>query len=721
MQLSQPELVKLGLRIEDDYRQAKADHVRRMERFRRMYQAYRATVEEQEPEDGAEPNMRVPLTQTQIFTMLAHELDLLFGDDAEITAKPIGRSDYRVSRKVQLFMHWLVFENMEIVEPLAEFLTRKNIYGRSHAYVPYIRRTMAMPDGSIQVLYDGPGFYPMEPDELVVPAEKVRTIQDFSWVIRRYAVTIDALLRGENDGKYTNVRKNIDVIRGAERSNAELEDEYTQEINDEIENAEGVGYKDALSGRQSIRVWEWYGKWNLPKKRAGSPDLHDFKGRQDLATDLVVRYLPDANVVLYVGELAESYPFMEHKRPFVEASLVKDGTYWCMGFAELLSAIEHNMSTIHNIGATASAFAAMPTIFYEKASGYDPNQHTIAPRTAIPVSNARGINQMTVQGDLSGLIQFQAWQEANAERLTGIGDQQTGRFSDRPNAPRTATQSTQLLAQASIRMMLNQRFLRADLKKLLKRFWELCCCFPDSEMFFRVTEEDARGLFPVEGGGAVMTAGEFGGRYDFGISFAVPAYAREAQKADWMTFYQLMVANPLIIANPQALYAITAKLAKALNFPEFEDLVPRPPAIPMPKQPKEEHVAILQGEEVMPHPNDDDTLHIKEHSSYQQQLKKSRYYDEGADIMLGEHIADHAKQSQQKRMMSALAGELARTMQGNASTAQGITAPTTASAPLTEIAELLQGMESPDGSANQTGPQKRGPGQNGRGSAARPA
>ena len=45
---------------------------------------------------------------------------------------------------------------------------------------------------------------------------------------------------------------------------------------------------------------------------------------------------------------------------------------------------------------------------------------------------------------------------------------------------------------------------------------------PEAE-FFRVTEEDADGLFDVKDGGAWMTSEERGGRYDFDIRFATNA------------------------------------------------------------------------------------------------------------------------------------------------------------------------------------------------------
>ncbi len=89
--LPKAELSRLAIRVQEDFRNALADHDGRMRRFTRYYRRWRGRTEV--PELGAEgpPNFQVPLTQWQVFSKWAKEHAALFGDDAALI-------DYAVTR-----------------------------------------------------------------------------------------------------------------------------------------------------------------------------------------------------------------------------------------------------------------------------------------------------------------------------------------------------------------------------------------------------------------------------------------------------------------------------------------------------------------------------------------------------------------------------------------------------------------------------------------------
>jgi len=60
--------------------------------------------------------------------------------------------------------------------------------------------------------YEGPGFDPQWPDDIIVPVEEVDSIHDFSFVIRRYRVRPDDLLQGEEEGRYQGITENWEQI-----------------------------------------------------------------------------------------------------------------------------------------------------------------------------------------------------------------------------------------------------------------------------------------------------------------------------------------------------------------------------------------------------------------------------------------------------------------------------------------------------------------------------
>jgi hypothetical protein len=299
-----------------------------------------------------------------------------------------------------------------------------------------------------------------------------------------------------------------------------------------------------------------------------------------------------------------------------------------------------------------------PPIAYRPASGFDPDTFKIEPGLAIPLNDPK--NDI-FQLQIGTKIDLAQWKEqvllAYGERLTGMSDMHLGRQSDRPNAPRTGIQTQQLLEEGNVRISLDTKVLRADMADVLAHFWDLEYMFSSPQQFFRVTEEDAGGLFPVNNGGSILTMEDRDGRYDFQLQFANSVYSREAKKQQQLARYQLDLQNPLIVNNPVALWECTKLAHEALGDPNFEDLVPRPPQPDQPIDPKAEWINLLHGEEVHVNPQDNDQLHLIRHM---QDLKKAEEDQSGATadpdaikkLML--HYRDHIAQLQHKKLQQAV-------------------------------------------------------------------
>jgi len=262
---------------------------------------------------------------------------------------------------------------------------------------------------------------------------------------------------------------------------------------------------------------------------------------------------------------------------------------------------------------------------------------------------------------------------AIVERITGQSDQNMGRAIDRPNAPRTARGQIALLEEGNIRASLDVEVLREDFGVILSRVWQLDAEFCDDSEFFRVTEEEAGGLFETSQGGARMTSQERGGRYDFSVKFATSVYSKEAEKERQLALYQLDLANPLIATNPRALWMITNKVHSAMGDANFSDLVPEPPDLGMPKNPREEWTLILQGEEVNVNPGDNDKLHMLDHLRRLKEEQKASEPDQQAIEGLIGHIRDHQQQERQKALMQSMVQSLAQSLAGNNEQTGGLT------------------------------------------------
>ena len=703
LKLTANELQRLAVRVQEDFQAGISDHDARMRRFTRYYRRWRGLTEVPALGEEDKPNFSVPLTQWQVFSKWAKEHGALFGEDADIEAKPIGPNDQRLVKKVSRFSTWLAFDLVKIQNPASIFDFRKILFGRSHAYAPWVREMYDVPmaDGTTgqDLAYEGPLFDPMWPDDLIVPAEDAKTIHDFSWVIRKYRATPDELLRGEEQERYQGISDNWELLVSLASHRRQREFE-TERVKQQKDLAEGVVYDGNLSAGSTLIVHEWYGKWRrLKGKRDARTDNLD--GRSKYESELVVRYLPDLHLVIGVQDLADMYPRKVHRRPFVEASLVKDGSYWCQGFGELLESMELELSGNHQLATQAGQFSVGPIIFYKPGSGFDPDTFEYEPFKAVASDDPAGIRVVDMRANLEYPIHKEQAVIGYAERVTGQTDMNMGRAIDRPNAPRTAHQTMALLSEGDVRASLEMNALREDWGAILTHFWELCQDYAPEKMFFRVTEEDASGLFDVKRGGSYMTSDERNGRYDFDLKFATNAWSKEQRKQDDLALYQLDMQNPLITQNPRALWMLLDKVHKAFGDDRFSDLIPEPPDLGLPKNPREEWTMMLQGEDVHVNPLDNDQLHIMDHNRRLQDARTDVDRDEDAFHGMVAHVMEHIQQLQQKKLMQGMVSSLVDSMQQNTATGQGLMEGNGVPMPLQQLHAHLTDMIANGGQPSQ--------------------
>jgi len=659
------ELQRIGNRVLQDYRAAIGDHNRRINRWRDYYRRWRAMVNDPAQGEETASNVPVPYVRWNILTKWAKEMDSLFGDDAEIVAVPVGASDYKRDAKIGKYMTWRVFNSMKLTKRFCEFICRKLIFGRSIAYAPWKRDTFEVlnPKNNYEpeevVDYEGPDFDPMWPDDFIVPVEEVRSLHEFSFNIRRYRARPDDLLKGEKEGRYQGITENWEQIlnlaqRGMQRA------WEGEEIKLQKDEAEGLQYTRPLSSGEWVIVLEWYGRWRPLKKgpRGGMPDASewDTKKREMSQREFVVRYILDLNLVIGCQDLQELYPTQKNRRPFVESAMMADGTYWSPGMAEMLVDLEDELRVNHDQAAEAGQLAMSPPLGYRPASGMNPDTFHIEPGLAIPLDNPQtDIFQLKITADMKVADWIQQCVLAYGEKLTGQGDLQMGRQSDRPNAPRTVGQTTALLEEGNVRISLDYKVLREDMAAVLAHFWGLEYMFSPEETFFRVTEEDAEGLFEVNNGASMLTIDDRDGRYDFRLQFANSVYSREAKKEKTLARYQLDLQNPLIVNNPVALWEVTREAHDALDDPNFDQMVPKPAAPDLPVDPKTEWVNLLHGEEIHVNPQDNDLLHMTRHMKDLQRAEQDPEHAEpDAKMKLVLHYRDHMLQIKQKRIQQAV-------------------------------------------------------------------
>jgi hypothetical protein len=661
---------KLVDRIEQDFLTDKATHLRWAERCRGWMQKWEARVDPPGAGNEDKPNHVVPLVQWQCFNKLARDMQALLGDEAAITARATGPDDARKIHKVGCYMTSRVFDQMEITNPLAVFEFRRILNGHAAAYRPWYRREFdTIQHGQVKRVcdYEGPGFFPLEPDDLMVPPERgVLSLQDFSHVIRRVRYTVDDLQRG--DGTLFQGTSDPEFVRQliSWAKSGDIANDYTlagmDPVRTEREKSEGVDYDYYVLGRRGIWVWEWYGAWRPLKKYKRSAEVDDLEKRLPYEADWVVRYIPGLRKIVGVQDLLELYPKMRKRRPFVESTLIKDGTYRPKWFGALLEDLENDATANSRLFTAAGELSVWPIIFFKPGGGFNQKAFKVQPGMAYPTEDPTSVNVVKITPNLEYAMAKQQDILATSERVTGITDQSLGRAIDRPNAPKTATGQLALIEEGNIRAYLDSAILREDFEAIITEFWELDCDLaPKTEpgIFFRTTGEAANGLFDIKAGGAYMTAKEFGGRYDFKLKFATSVYARQQKKAEILGFYQLVSQNPLIATNPKALWSITNRVATEFGITDFATLVPPPPDLDEPQTPDREWSRMLEGEtDVHVNPQDNDDLHLVKHTGQLEDARRDPDRDVKAIAQMVKHVLDTQQQKRTKMLMQALTSHL---------------------------------------------------------------
>ncbi len=670
-----------------DFLSAQSNHDMRMERFVRYYRMWRGLATNKYPEQ-----LQVPMMKWVTFAHWSRIMQALLGDDAEIIAKPSGPgADEKIAAKVGKYMTWRLFEYMRGVPSFAAWTFRTVLFGRAHAFMPYEQdffwqrmdknaKTMAMiaktkarwedvGRGKIdveQIVYDGPKLIPLWPSEIVLPAQDgANCVGDFDWKIRRRRITPQDLLDGESRGLYQGVRANWETIYRASQSRQERN--YTWDWEKiSADQAEGVSYANVLGTRNSVELWEWYGKWRFLKGKQDGR-VENIDRRQSSDSEIVVSILPLlGNLVVGIQDLRDAFPTMRRRDPFVDLSLVKDGSYWGPGLGEMIERLQDKSTANYALFERAGKFSVGPVIFYRPSSGsFNPDKFVYEPDTAVATEDPKGVNVVSFNANLEFCEQNAQALQTMAEKVSGDNDQTLGQSIDRPNAPRTAAGQALLAQGANTRIELDFSVLRDDLSVMLEQLFELDREFNDGEVFFRVTGDDPLDFAEGPSGFAKLMPEEREHGFDFQLKFATTVWSKEAKKAETLQLYGLAMQNPIVQQNPRALWLLLDKVWTAMGVGTLGEIIPCPPDPGNPQDPKDEWSEILKGEDVQVHPLDDDDAHMLDHRKrydYECDQPAARR-DPRAEKAILAHIVAHERQKRHKQALAAMAQQAIQQIQ----------------------------------------------------------
>lgn len=715
--------------VRENYLLANDENNRRLRNCREQEELWRKNVGLSGGEQG-KSNYPTKLITTLLLSKHAREQEALFGGGASISTKPRGPSDPEHAQRVGVAMTWMLFEQMKAMKPISVWTLNRLKFGRAFAFVPHRTRSYSRFVNGKQerVKYkSGPEVIPLDPDETIFPAE-VPTggkVEGFSWMIREIkSISPAELLRDQQEsGLYFGIDKNWEQIlklaaQGIKR------DPSTDQVQIEKDWAQAIARDGAASIRNSIRVWEWYGRWRpmadlgrregIPSEmteeeqleQAGRPETQgaaasdsatsspegswnspysdssagtyvDSQGirRQMEEIDIVVRIIPEIGGGLIVGiqRLDELFPDTPRKWPILELSLLSD-VYWCMGIVEMAKEIEEELNVLINLLIESGEFGVKPVVFYEPAMAGSFENFKYEPGMAIPKATGSKVDVVNVTANPQlALVLLNFFKEQYGD-LLGITADNLGRSYSEPNAGKTLGQQRLRMGAADTRLALDMKNLSEDLKEFLEWVWSLWTMFGTEDQYFRVAEGKSQGLFQpdqIVNGFARISPQEREGFYDFTMEFADDVQAKEGKKQEALALMQAAMMTLLVQQDPVAQYRMLVDVFRAFGQ-DFTKYSKEPPPMFTPRTPEQEWTMALEGQDIHVHPADNDAEHEQDHELriVSEQSKPPEAQDQEAIARMMDHTIAHRQQAIWKAQMQAIQGMISQAV-GSAMGAPG--------------------------------------------------
>lgn len=658
------EIERILRRIEDTLRRAKGAHDVRERRWNEYLKKFESIPDLAgvKPGDEHKSQIQTQLIYENVMGMFAQEYMGLYGSGANVMASPKGKADAKLAQTVAAAIHEYAFNVMDLPKKAAEFSFYKLLFGRSFAYRPFERigDWFVHPDGQREwkTYYEAPDFEAIPPWRVIVPAENVRSLQDFSFFDYDMRLTVDTLARGEAmQGKYYGVLDSLEEFHRAASDGEDLQI-WPLEMEQTLNRAQGISVNRTGSIHEGgmLSVHQYHTKLYLPLDLTADVESDDYQAREWNPIPVMVFYVPRLRKIIGIHDLTQIYRRMRSRRPFSEIAMPGIG-YWRRGLGDLLWSYEDDLNSNERGLTEAVRLSSVGFGVHDSTAGVRGETFKIRPGHSTAVSNVGGFRWEQIDARFDGFtIKHQTTRDI-AQRITGRPDFTMGQSMDNPTAPDTATGQSLMTQAANVRVECDVRLLQQDYGVILRDIWELIREFTDGDLLFRVTESSsAYRLVDAKQGHATITAQEREMDFDFAIDLAPTEQKRQFVKAERLQLFQLALTNPLIATNPRALWHETNKLYEAFGDLSFSSRVPEPPDPGLPKDPDTEWAMIQQGEKVFVHPMDVAAIHIPAHK---EQLMFAMQRDDERDAeaihALEIHILEHEDMERQKLVLQQAA------------------------------------------------------------------
>lgn len=324
--------------------------------------------------------------------------------------------------------------------------------------------------------------------------------------------------------------------------------------------AEGTQIAQPNPTFQPTELIEYYGQFDVPGK-----------GVMECVAWV------EKNSKTFLGLMPLVAMWRSGRRPWVLSQLIpRKGRIYGKGIAHMVMELQKIIDTVHNQRLDIGTMTIIPMGVYRAGSGFEPDQLQARPGLWIPVDDVNDAKPIALPNNTITTFQEENFLLRVAERLTSIGELQSGQESSTIGTRATARGTIALLARSDLRTNVLASRIRTHISRVIKM---LLLAWQDKmpgDMADRVVGDDGDALFS-DG----LTPAEIAGDFDVELEIDPTGGSKQAEIDNALSMYQLLMQNPLVVSNPALVWQISANLLEKTGMTDIESFIgPKPPEQP---------------------------------------------------------------------------------------------------------------------------------------------
>lgn len=463
-------------------------------------------------------------------------------------------------------------------------------------------------------------------DSVFFPVD-AKDLQTCDHVIIEFTTTLGELLRKRDQGIYEFSDDDLEIIKASAVDTQVVRPGGTEA---EEKGIEGTVQADPPEKAYVIKGYECYYLWDI-----------EGKGYQE---QVIFTVLMDARRVIRKKYLSEV--FRHGERP-LQAGIweLRKHRLLGIGMPEEMEPMQRLVNDVLNIILNASVQAITPPIFYDPAAAngknetleYKPGQMIPIPGSAItplpfPGNFPVGFELLTLFMDL-----FQR-EAATSDQIQG-----------QPGGVKTATATMKLIEEAYQNMGLNIARVLEFIGRVDRQIWKLYMAYMPENIKYRVKGPGQKWEFKE------MSREDLLLNPDITLEADVAEISKEYTQQVAQEVFTMVSQNPAMlqmgIVDPRRIYHACKGLLQAYGVKDYHNYLIEPPEMRS-EDPENENYLMVEGQDVVPSPVDDDAAHIQAHMGFSQG-DGARLIPPGTFTETMQRFTAHITLHQQAQMLKA--------------------------------------------------------------------